>query len=283
MTAPAAVAEIVLADPASRDRSARSGKRPGLGFGPVPPTIDDVHAAREAIAGHVFRTPLLPSESLSALAGRDVYLKAELFQRAGSFKTRGAFNRILLLSAEERRLGVITVSAGNHAAAVALAALACRTDALVLMPAGASPAKIEAASRYGATVDLESADAAEAFERMQAIVAETGRVVIHPFDDPLVMAGAGTVGLEILEDLPDVDAVIAPVGGGGLLAGISIAVRASRPTARMIAAQPLNSGTLDGLARRRPADPDRPVADRCRRADTTGGRRAMRWPSSRRA
>src|SRR6476660_8199473 len=181
-----------------------------MGFGPVgafgmaeSPTLADVQAA--AIAGRVHRTPVLTSATLAERCGAPVWLKAELFQRIGAFKPRGAFNRLRALTPEERALGTITISAGNHAQALALAARDEGVDALVLMPADASPAKVAAARGYGATVDLESADSMEALERMRAIAAETGRVIVHPYDDRLIAAGQGTVGLEIVEDAPDVD------------------------------------------------------------------------------
>ena len=202
------------------------------------PTLNDVREAAEAIAGRVHRTPMLTSATLAERCGAPVWLKAELFQRIGAFKPRGAFNRLRALTPEERELGTITISAGNHAQALALAARDEGVDALVLMPADASPAKVAAARGYGATVDLESADSMEALERMRAIAAETGRVVVHPYDDPLVVAGQGTVGLEIVEDAPAADTVIVPIGGGGLIAGIATAVKGLRPDARSSASSP---------------------------------------------
>lgn len=217
------------------------------------PTTADVEAAAAALAGAVVRTPVVRAEALDDLAGAPVWLKAELFQHTGSFKLRGALNRMRALTPTERATGVITVSAGNHAAAVARAARATGTDALVVMPRAASPPKVALARSYGATVDLESADATEAFARMTAIAAETGRVLIHPFDDPAVIAGAGTVGLELAEDLPDADLVICPVGGGGLLSGIATAFAGTAPEARLVAVQPHATGTLPAsLAAGRP-------------------------------
>src|SRR5512144_2942223 len=171
------------------------------------PTLYDVQAAAKVIAGHVHRTPTLTSATLAERCGAPMWLKAELFQRIGAFKPRGAFNRLRALTPEERERGTITISAGNHAQALALAARDEGVDALVLMPADASPAKVAATRGYGATVDLESADSMEALERMRAIAAETGRVIVHPYDDPLIVAGQGTVGLEIVEDAPDADTV----------------------------------------------------------------------------
>ena len=209
-----------------------------------PVTIDDVRAAAAAIEGRVHRTPMFTSTTLAERCGAPVWLKAELFQRIGAFKPRGAFNRVRAMSADERALGVITISAGNHAQALALAARDEGVDALVLMPADASPAKVAAARGYGATVDLESPDSMHALERMRAISAETGRVVVHPYDDPLVVAGQGTVGLEIMQDAPGVDTVLVPIGGGGLISGIAVAVKALAPQARVIGIEPELSAAM---------------------------------------
>jgi threonine dehydratase len=201
-------------------------------------TLDDVRAAAAAIEGRVHRTPMLTSRTLAERCGAPVWLKAELFQRVGAFKPRGAFNRVTAMSAAERERGVITISAGNHAQALALAARDEGVDALVLMPADASPAKVAAARGYGATVDLDSPDSMHALERMHAISARTGRVIVHPYDDPLVVAGQGTVGLEIVEDAPGVDTVLVPIGGGGLISGVATAVKALAPGARVIGVEP---------------------------------------------
>ena len=215
--------------------------------------LADVQAAAATIGDGIVRTPLVRAEALDEVAGAPVWLKAELLQHTGSFKLRGALNRMRALTDEERARGVITVSAGNHAAAVARAGAAVGTDVLVLMARAASPTKVVATRSYGATVDLESADAKEAFARMEAIAAETGRVVVHPFNDPVVIAGAGTVGVEIATDLPDVDLVIVAVGGGGLIAGISTALRGLAPAARLIGVQPVATATLPAsLASGRP-------------------------------
>jgi threonine dehydratase len=211
---------------------------------PAPPTIDDVRAAAQAIAGRVHRTPTLTSATLAARCGAPVWLKAELFQRIGAFKPRGAFNRVHALTPEERARGTITISAGNHAQALALASRDEGVDALVLMPSDASPAKVAAARGYGATVDLESPDSMHALDRMRAIAADTGRVIVHPYDDPLVIAGQGTVGLELVEDVPDLDTVIVPIGGGGLISGIATAVKALRPGSRVIGVEPELSAAM---------------------------------------
>jgi threonine dehydratase len=199
------------------------------------PTRDDVERARATIGDRLTRTPLLASRTLGA------HLKCELFQRTGSFKVRGALNKISSLSAEEKRRGVIAISAGNHAQAVAYAASAEGLDALVVMWQGSSAQKIEATRGYGATVDLEATGPAAAFERLAELQTETGRTLVHPFEDPFVLAGAGTVGLEIEEDAPDADAVIVPVGGGGLIGGIQTAIG---ERTRVIAVEPELSQAL---------------------------------------
>jgi threonine dehydratase len=201
----------------------------------VIPTRDDVERARATIGDRLQRTPLLSSRTLNAR------LKCELFQRTGSFKVRGALNKISTLTPEERSRGVIAISAGNHAQATAYAAAAEGIDALVVMWHGASEQKITATRSYGATVDLEASGPADAFARLAVLIEETGRTLVHPFDDPVVLAGAGTVGLEIEEDAPDADAIIVPVGGGGLISGVQIAVGAG---ARVIAVEPETSTAL---------------------------------------
>ncbi|HET6943821.1 MAG TPA: pyridoxal-phosphate dependent enzyme [Gaiellaceae bacterium] len=212
-------------------------------------SIEDVERASRTIAGRVHRTPLDRSHTLSEIAGADALLKQELFQRTGSFKVRGALNRLEELTADERSNGVISISAGNHAQAVAWAAREAGLDALIVMWHGADAAKVAATLGYGAAVDQEAADPTEAFARLGELHAETGRTLVHPFDDDAVIAGQGTVGLEILEDCPAADVVVVPVGGGGLVSGIATAVKARRPTARVIAVEPERSTALhDGLA-----------------------------------
>jgi threonine dehydratase len=215
------------------------------------PNLDDLQAAAQTLAGRVHRTPTLSSRSLGALVGREVLLKAELFQRTGSFKLRGATNRVAALTAAERAGGAVTVSAGNHAQASALACAEAGVDLVVFMPRGASATKVAATRGYGAGVDLDSADGAEAFARMYAFAAESGRVVIQPFDDPRVIAGQGTVGLEICAGVPAPGAVLVPTSGGGLVAGVALAVKALAPAARVIAVQPRATATL--AASRAPA------------------------------
>jgi threonine dehydratase len=192
-------------------------------------SLEDVERARETIRGRVHRTPTFTSAALGA------QLKAELFQKTGSFKVRGALNRIAALTPGERSRGVVTWSAGNHAQAVAYAAAREGVDCLVVMSAHVNPLKVEATRGYGAAVDLEAPDHVVAYERVLAIVEETGRVFVHPHDDPHVIAGHGTLALEILEDAPDVSTVVVGVGGGGLIAGIVVAL-AGR--ARVVAVEP---------------------------------------------
>ena len=207
-------------------------------------TLDDVYAARERIDGRLHRTPLLRSATLSKQTGGDVRFKAELFQRTGSFKPRGVLNRLATLTDDEKARGVISISAGNHAQALAYASAVEGIDALVVMWRTASPMKIAAARGYGATVDDSAADIPAAFEYLDRLVEETGRTLVHPYDDPLVMAGQGTVGLEILEDAPETDVALVPVGGGGLVSGIAASVKGSKPGARVIAIEPELSAAL---------------------------------------
>jgi threonine dehydratase len=196
---------------------------------------DDVLRARATIGDRLPRTPMLGSRALGAR------LKCELFQRTGSFKARGALNRMSALTPEERLRGVIAISAGNHAQAVAYAAAEEGIDALIVMWEGASEQKIAATRGYGAVVDLTASGPAAAFERLDVLLAETGRTLVHPFDDPVVIAGAGTVGLEIEEDAPDADVVIVGVGGGGLVTGL---VAAIGDRVRIVAVEPAASTAL---------------------------------------
>jgi threonine dehydratase len=207
-------------------------------------SIDDVERAARTISGRVHRTPLLRSATLSAELGAEVYFKAELFQRTGSFKVRGALNRIAELTLEERARGVITISAGNHAQAVAWAAREAGLDALVVSWKTADALKMTATRGYGATVDQHAENPTAAFDRLTELHDETGRTLVHPFDDLAVMAGQGTVGLEVLEDAPAADVVLVPVGGGGLVSGIATAVKARRPAARVVAVEPELSPAL---------------------------------------
>jgi threonine dehydratase len=201
---------------------------------------DDVVAAREAIAGRLHRTPVFSSATLGERTGAPVQLKAELFQRTGSFKPRGVLTKLASLSPEEKSRGVIGISAGNHAQALAYCAALEDVDALIVMWHGASSQKIEATRAYGATVDLEADGPAGAFDRLGQLMAETGRPLVHPFDDPLTIAGQGTVGLEVLEDVPDAGVIVVPVGGGGLVSGIALAAEGRR----IVAVEPELSDAL---------------------------------------
>jgi len=216
-------------------------KRDTLGGEQPPPfsMVDNaaIQAARTRIEGLIKRTPLLYSDSFSHLFGGPIYLKAENLQRTGSFKIRGASNKLAQLTAEQSARGVITASAGNHAQGVALAASLRGVACTVVMPETASLAKYEATVGYGATVELCGANFEGALARAQQLARERGLIFIPAFDDEDVVAGQGTVGLEILDDLPDAGLVIVPVGGGGLSAGISTAVKALHPGMRVVGVQ----------------------------------------------
>jgi len=186
--------------------------------------LDDVTAARERVMRTARETPLEPSRTFSERTGADLRLKMEHLQRTGAFKIRGATNRIALLSDAERDAGVVAASAGNHAQGVALAATRAGVDATIVMPEHAPISKIDATRSYGAEVELHGIDYDAAAERAHEIEREAGRTFVHAFDDPAVMAGQGTIGLEIAEQCPEVDTVVVPVGGGGLIAGIATAV-----------------------------------------------------------
>jgi threonine dehydratase len=193
--------------------------------------ITAIKQARERIQPYIKRTPLEHSKTLSKYLGTNVWVKLELFQKTGSFKVRGAFNKLLSLSAEERKRGVVAISGGNHAQAVAYASSVLDVDAVVLMPESTPQNYVEATKNYGATVDLQPTIAI-AFEKIKSYEAE-GRIFIHPFDDPLVMAGQGTLGLEIMEDLPGVTDIIISIGGGGFAGGVSTAIKAIKPAVRI--------------------------------------------------
>ena len=199
--------------------------------------IDDVRAARKLLDGVVRMTPLEHSRVLAAAAGGPVHLKCENLQRTGSFKIRGAYTRIGRLTGEERAAGVVAASAGNHAQGVALAAQLLDTRATVFMPVSAALPKIDATRNYGAEVRLAGGSVDEALEVAREYEAETGAVLVHPFDHPDIIAGQGTVGLEVLEQCPEVRTVLVCTGGGGLVAGIGVAVKAMRPDVRVVAVQ----------------------------------------------
>jgi len=200
-------------------------------------TLDDIRAAARLLDGVATVTPVEESRGLSALAGTRVVFKCENLQRAGSFKIRGAYVRMARLSPAEKARGVVAASAGNHAQGVALAAQMLGLDAVVYMPTDAALPKIAATREYGAQVRLEGTSVDEALGAARAEAARTGAVLIHPFDHVDIVAGQGTVGLEILEQVPDVATIVVPIGGGGLAAGVATAVRALRPGVRVVGVQ----------------------------------------------
>ena len=205
---------------------------------------DDVARASRRVAGRLHRTPMLTSRTLGEAFGGTAHLKAELFQRTGSFKPRGLLARLAALDSDARAKGVVTVSAGNAAAALAYGAALEGVDCLVCMWQGASPHKVDAVQAYGATVDQEAANPEEAFARVHELTESTGRTFVHPFDDGEVIAGHGSLGYELVEDAPDVDVVVVPVGGGGLVSGVAVAVEDARPDARVVAVEPEGSAAL---------------------------------------
>jgi threonine dehydratase len=200
-------------------------------------TVADIEAARRTIAGQVLRTPMLPAPKLSALTGAEVYVKYENLQVTNSFKDRGAFNKLASLDAAARARGVIAMSAGNHAQAVAYHAARLDIPATIVMPVTTPFVKVEATQAYGAEIVLEGESVAEAQVRAETIARDRGLTFVHPYDDPLVIAGQGTIALEMLEDVPDLDMLAIPIGGGGLIAGNAIAARAVRPSIAIIGAE----------------------------------------------
>jgi len=209
--------------------------------------IEDVERAMERVGDITERTPLRHSRTVSEATGADVHLKYENLQRTGSFKIRGAYNKMSSLSDDEREAGVITASAGNHAQGVALAASEVGVDTKIVMPRDAAISKVEATSEYGSDyveIVLHGIDYDDAYEKAREVGDEEGRVFVHPFDDPHVQAGQGTVGLEILDELPEVDTIIVAVGGGGLAAGVATAVKARSSDTRVITAQAEGASSL---------------------------------------
>jgi len=208
------------------------------------PQLADVEAARARLEGVARVTPVYRSETLSRECGREVHLKAENLQRTGSFKIRGAYNRLTSLDDAQRAAGVVAASAGNHGQAVAWAAREIGAKARIFMPHDAAMAKVEATRHYGAEVELTGPAIEEALEAAQAYVAETGAMFIHPFEDPAIIAGQGTIGLELVEQVKGLDTVLIPIGGGGLASGISLALRAAKPGLQIVGVQA--AGTLPG-------------------------------------
>src|SRR5437660_4517406 len=197
-------------------------------------SLKDFETVRSRIGQHIKHTPLLTSRQLSELTGFDVRLKAEMFQRVGSYKIRGPLNKFALMPDEQKRRGVVCSSAGNHAQGVALAAKIHGIRAVVCMAENATPAKIAATKGYGAEVVLHGTIWDEANEKAKELVRDEGLTYVHPFDDEQLIAGQGTLGLEIIQDWPELDAVIVPIGGGGLISGVSMAMKSHNPNIRVI-------------------------------------------------
>jgi threonine dehydratase len=236
------------------------------------PTRQDVLNARETLGDRIKVTPLLPSASLSSITGTTLVLKAENLQRTGSFKVRGALNRLAALSDAERAKGVVAASAGNHGQAVAWAAQQLGVACTVVMPTAASVSKIAATRGYGAAVTLSGEAFDDAMAAARRRCAETGELLVHAFDDSLVIAGQGTVGLELLEQAPEMDTLVVPIGGGGLAAGIALAVSERRPSVRLIGVQaaacapwlglaPAGFTIADGIAVKQPGEMTRAILE----------------------
>jgi len=200
----------------------------------LPVTIADIRAAASTIAGEVLRTPSIAAPALSALTGADVVLKLETLHPTGSFKERGALNKLKSLSPEQRRAGIIAMSAGNHAQGVAYHAHRLGIPATIVMPEGTPFTKIERTAAHGATVVLRGAGLSEARQEADALAAERGLTFVHPYDDAAIIAGQGTIGLELAADHPDLDAIIVPIGGGGLISGIAVAAKALSPKIEIV-------------------------------------------------
>jgi len=199
-----------------------------------PPTIDDIRAAAERVKGAVVRTPMLVSRTLSEITGAEIWLKFENLQFTAAYKERGALNKLIQLSPEERARGIIAASAGNHAQAVAYHAKRLGIPATIVMPENTPTVKVTQTAGHGAKVVLHGNIVDDAFAKARELALENGYVFIHAFDDPQIIAGAGTVGVEMLEDAPDLDAIVVPIGGGGLMSGVSIAARAIKPDIELI-------------------------------------------------
>jgi threonine dehydratase len=220
-------------------------------------TLQSIQAARTRIAGRVRRTPVLESETLNALAGARLYFKCENFQEGGAFKARGAANAVFSLSEQALRAGVVTHSSGNHGAAVARAARLRGVPAFIVMPENASAAKFEAVRSFGGEVILCAPTLAAREAMAEQIIRDTGAAFIHPYDDPRVIAGQGTIALELLEEVPEMEWLLLPVGGGGLASGVATAAKALKPSLRIVAVEPagaddayrsFSSGKLAGNA-----------------------------------
>jgi threonine dehydratase len=234
-------------------------------------TLDEILKAREVLAGIINETPVLPDRKLTKELGANVFLKAECLQRGGSFKIRGAYNKIVSLTDEEKKRGVVAASAGNHAQGVALAASLHKIRSTIVLPEYAPLTKVNATRQFGGNVILHGASFDEASAYARELQAEHGYTFVHAFDDERIIAGQGTIGVEIAESLPEVDTVIVPIGGGGIISGISLAIKALRPGARVVGVEasniavinrslaagepvevPFNSTIADGIAIKKP-------------------------------
>jgi len=220
------------------------------------PTLRDIEEARERLSGIARVTPVYGSETLSRLAGREVWLKAENLQRTGAFKIRGAMNKIATLDIDQRAAGVVTASAGNHGQAVAWAAREAGVRARIYVPLDAPMAKVDAVQNYGADLELAGGSLEDALVAAKEYAQATGATFVHPYEDPLVIAGQGTIGLELAEQLPAAETVLIPVGGGGLASGIATALRAVKPEVRIVGVQAGKSGftIADGIMVKRPGE-----------------------------
>lgn len=244
-------------------------------------SLSDVVAARERLQGAIYYTPCAHSQMLSALTGQHIFLKLENLQMTGSFKERGALNRIALLTSDQAERGVVAASAGNHAQGVAYHATKRGIRALIVMPLATPLVKVTATRGFGATVVLHGANYDEAYEEARRICAAQNMTFIHPFDDPAVMAGQGTIGLELLEQVPGLEAVVVPIGGGGLIGGVACAIKESNPKIRVVGVQtarlpsmaaaieqhqpvtiPPGTTIADGIAVRRAGEVTLPVVER---------------------
>lgn len=207
-------------------------------------TLENIQQAKETLKNVVYATHLVPSKKIGSLSNNQVYFKTENLQKTGSFKIRGAYNKIANLTEEQKSKGVLASSAGNHAQGVALGASAYGIDSTIVMPVGAPVAKVTATQSYGAKVVLHGNVYDEAYEKALEIQKETGATFLHPFDDPDVIAGQGTIGLEILDELEDVDAIVVPIGGGGLISGIAVAAKSINPNIQIIGVEPENAASM---------------------------------------
>ncbi|OEF98755.1 threonine ammonia-lyase [Desulfuribacillus alkaliarsenatis] len=243
---------------------------------------EQILLAKTRLAGIIHRTPLVYANIFSELSGCQVYMKFEQLQKTGSFKIRGAYNKIMTLTDEEKHKGVIASSAGNHAQGVALAATKASISSTIVMPEGAPLAKVKATKGYGADIVLHGKVFDEAYQKAREIQAETGATFIHAFDDLQIVAGQGTIGIELIEDLPDVDAVLVPVGGGGLISGIGVAIKQANPKIKVIGVEAEGAASMyvslkakkpvaikevttiaDGIALKEPGKLNYEIAEHC--------------------